>query len=446
MKELNESCQNMIQSHFDAHQQAGIKMTHYLDGTTFCHDGRHLNTLYFPKVFTPEDLAIFKNLVTITTTIFDKIIFHYQTHADYRKLFPFSPELEELICLPTLFSCALPMARYDIFYDEVSHDFKFCEINTDGTSAMNEVRELENALSYNLATRKLKKYHTFKTFKLFDTWIDRMMRLYREIPGQPESPTVAIVDFIDDTPSKQDSLEEFKEFKRHFEKKGIPTVIADIRSLKYINGSLQTEDGTPIQIIYRRAVTSDIMTHYAEVPDFIQAVKDQAVILFGPMSTQIIHNKWLFAVIHDDATKAFLTPHENDFVATHFPATYKLTREKINTLSAVETKDDWIVKPVDSYACHGVHAGVDLSVNEWAAVLEDCADDHYIIQAYTQPYRSTNIDFSSRDPQLKAYINMTGLYVFGGRLAGFYSRQSDGGIVCSGVNEKAVPTLELLEE
>lgn len=446
MKELNQDCQAMLQAQFDAHQASGLKMKDYLDHTTFCHDGRHLNALYFPKVFTPEDLAIFKNLIVITHTIFEKIIRRYQCDADYRKLFPFSDELAELIAIPSGYDSVLPMARFDIFYDEATQDFKFCEINTDGTSAMNEVRELNNALHYNLGFRKLTKYHDFKSFKLFDTWIDRMMNLYRHGDAPIQDPTVAIVDFIDDTPSKQDSLAEFRVFQRHFEKKGVHAVIADIRSLTYTDGVLRTAEGDPVHVIYRRAVTADILEHYDEVQGFIAAVKDQAVTLFGPMCTQVIHNKWLFAVIHNDATKAFLSPAENEFVALHFPMTRDLTEDAIRDLDALATKDRWIVKPMDGYACHGVYAGVDCSDEQWRDILTEYAEAPTIIQEYVTPYRSANIDFSSRSPRIEEYINMTGLYVFDGRFAGFYSRQSNGGIVRSGDNEKVVPTLEILEE
>ena len=41
------------------------------------------------------------------------------------------------------YDCNIPIARIDIFYDEETGGFKFCEFNTDGTSAMNEDRELK---------------------------------------------------------------------------------------------------------------------------------------------------------------------------------------------------------------------------------------------------------------------------------------------------------------
>ena len=66
------------------------------------------------------------------------MIKEYLKNPSYRKLFPFSRKLEELILIPNGYQSLLPIARFDIFYNEENGNFKFCEINTDGTSAMNE--------------------------------------------------------------------------------------------------------------------------------------------------------------------------------------------------------------------------------------------------------------------------------------------------------------------
>ena len=50
----------------------------------------------------------------------------------YRKLFPFSKELEELILCDSGYSQPLPIARIDLFFNEDDFSFKFCEFNADG--------------------------------------------------------------------------------------------------------------------------------------------------------------------------------------------------------------------------------------------------------------------------------------------------------------------------
>ena len=94
------------------------------------------------------------------------------------------------------------------------------------------------------------------------------------------------------------SITEFEEFARRFQKAGYETEICEITKLTYQNGVLYSPSGHPIDVIYRRAVfTTDVMEHYDEVQDFIEAVKHQDVCLIGSFCTQIIHNKWLFKII-----------------------------------------------------------------------------------------------------------------------------------------------------
>ena len=105
-------------------------------------------------------------------------------------------------------------------------------------------------------------------------------------------------------------------------------------------------------------------------------------------------------------------------------------------------KDQWILKPKDSYASKGVWAGIDLSQEEWEKVLYDSINLDYIAQQYITPYKSENIDPVNYDI-FKMYSNLTGLYVYNGQFSGVYSRLSDSGIISTQYNEKTIPTLFL---
>ena len=97
---------------------------------------------------------------------------------EYRKLFPFSKALEELILLPVDYPIAVPVCRIDIFYNEENGQFKFCEFNTDGTSAMNENKVLDDILYMNNAWMHFEKEVPAKRFELVDSWIDAFMETY----------------------------------------------------------------------------------------------------------------------------------------------------------------------------------------------------------------------------------------------------------------------------
>ena len=138
MKTIYNEYLKQIEENLDSNHKAALDTMAYLRKSPVAYHGRCVYTLQIPKIFTKKDCSIFEKIVNTTYRIFEKIIKAYLEDPDYRSIFPFSRELTELILTPRGYDSYLPIARFDIFYDEDSSDFKFCEINTDGTSAMLE--------------------------------------------------------------------------------------------------------------------------------------------------------------------------------------------------------------------------------------------------------------------------------------------------------------------
>ena len=135
----------------------------------------------------------------------------YAKDKDYRRLFGFEPKLEELILREPTYDSPIPIARIDIFYNEETGDFKFCEFNTDGTSAMNEDRELNIAIQKTKAYQQMAETHEFKSFELFDSWVETFLEIYHSSQDSKEYPNVAIVDFMENATEM-----EFQIFAEHF--------------------------------------------------------------------------------------------------------------------------------------------------------------------------------------------------------------------------------------
>jgi glutathionylspermidine synthase len=182
------------------------------------------------------------------------------------------------------YSTLLPVCRLDIFLNEETGGFKFCEFNADGSSAMNENAELYRTYRNTLLYREMDERYEQHMFELFDSWVETFLRIYAE--GQDQEgqekdeaalPAVAIVDFLE----KGSSAAEFTAFREAFERAGCQAFVAEIRDMRYENGRLLTGDGHPVDAVYRRAVTSDILAHREEVRPFLQAVRDRSVCLIG---------------------------------------------------------------------------------------------------------------------------------------------------------------------
>ena len=434
----NEYYKSLVDGDFEKSKQDAKEEQKYIKSSTAqCH-GYFVHTLFIPKMFSEEMFEYFQKSADTMYKILEKVIKQYEKDEKYRALFSFDKRREELILRKPAYECRLPIARIDIFFDENDYTFKYCEFNADGASAMNEDRELNIALSKTDAFAKFSQKYKVRTNELFDSWVKEFIKIYNSSQNPAKNPHIAIVDFINNERNY-----EFEEFRRAFEKAGYNCEICEIRELSYNNGILCGKNRKKIDAIYRRAVTCDIMDNYDDVQPFIQAVKDDAICLIGDFRTQVIHNKIVFEVLHNPMTFEFLEKSEVEYIKAHIPYTTKLTKEVVEKNKVLFKKDKWVIKPQDSYASKGVYAGVEFDTDEeWQQKVIENVGREYLLQEYCTPFETMNIDLL-HDPQAqyRNYSNITGLFMYGGRLAGVYSRIAKNSIISTQYSEMSLPTI-----
>ncbi|MCI8326486.1 MAG: glutathionylspermidine synthase family protein [Lachnospiraceae bacterium] len=437
--ELTKEYIELTKKDLKAHTETAKEANHYIVNSTAQYHGRCVKSLYVPKIYTEREEQLFSDLVETICGIFYKVMERYEKDEAYRRLFGFEPKLEELILRKPRYKSPIPMARIDIFLNEETGDFKFCEFNTDGTSAMNEDRELNIAIKKTRAYQEMGEKYEFHTMELFDSWVETFLEIYHTCDHAVESPNIAIVDFMENATET-----EFEMFAKHFREHGMKAEVCEIRDLKYRDHRLYTPNGMEIDAVYRRAVTSDIMTHYNEVRDFIEAVKSDNVCLIGDFRTQIAHNKILYKILHLQETQDFLSEKERAFVKAHVPMTYSIHDKRLSVEKVLAEKNHWILKPEDSYGSKGIHAGVECEKAEWKEYFlreRENEKSTYLIQEFCTPYRSMNIDLVQGDTEFFPVYNLTGLFAYGGRFCGVYSRISKNEIISTQYSEMALPTL-----
>ena len=449
---VHAGCVSYVNRDLPKHMTHAKGFREYILSSTAKYHNRAVKSLYIPKMFRKEDVTNFQELLDTLYTIFGKVAVKYRQDAAYRKLFGFPQIVEEMILREETYESLIPIARIDIFYNEATKGFWFCEFNTDGSSAMNEDREMCTALE-STALGKFVDIHWGRgRFELFDTWVDSFTNIYAQYASRyqrQQTPNVAIVDFMESA-----TTNEFVIFSERFKAKGMNCEICDIRELIYENGRLKTPTGMEVDAIYRRAVTSDIVKHLDEVMPFMQAVKENAVCLVGDFKTQIAHSKAIFKILHMEETRSMLSEEEKAYVKAHVPLTTELTREFFEKHPEVwenvlSNKNAWIIKPVDSYGSKGVHAGVESDDEAWQAFVKEAIDGDYILQRFCEPYRSDNIELCLDDVADAKWVtvsNLTGLFVYDGKFAGVYSRISYDKMISTQYNEMAIPTVLLQDK
>lgn len=402
----------------------------YMKSSTAIVHHEVVGSSFVPRLYNRKTYEVMERASTTVHSILCKVMAHYLEDPAYRTVFSFDPRLEELILLPRGYDALLPFARVDIFLNEDDYTIKFCEFNADGSSGMNEDREIVNSIKGSASFREFSRRHPVSPSDLFTPWVEEFLEIYRSYDHAVKHPRIAICDYL-----AHGIVDEFKMFCRIFDEYGIECRICDVCDLSFDGEELCDAEGARIDAIWRRSVTNDVIDHWDESQDLIEAVRFEKVALIGSFAGHIVHDKQIFQVLHKPETAAFLTDEEVEFIKQTIPFTAFLREDSIDLARIVSEKDKWIIKPSDHYGADQVFAGVAFEMDEWRKMIGRYADNAsgttFIVQEYCTPFKTLILppDHSietyadeevPREGEL--YNNLSGLYLFNGRFSGVFSR------------------------
>lgn len=391
--------------------------------STAYYKGQPVPFNYQPFFLDQIDLENFKYILDKIMTISKKVINEYLKNPEYRKLFRFPKFIEDMILVENKYGVEVPMGRFDIFY-KGKEDFKFCEINTDGSSAMNEDMVLSKILLSSHGLKEFSKKYQLSSFELFDSWVRESLELYKKFDPTNPTPNVAIMDIMESA-----TKTEFEEFKKAYEKAGLNCEIVDARDLEYRDGSLYHKD-FKIDLIYRRLVTFELIENKEDCQDFIDAYMDNAMCTIGTIQSQVIHNKIFFKILYDKETREFLDEDDIDFIENHIPFTGIFGESEEVFEKVKNNKDGYIIKPMDKNASTGVYTGLDFSQEEWEEKLREDFDNETIYQEFVTDMKIPFVDF---DENGKVFVeeltNTVGIFSYNEKVAGLYPRMGKDNII-----------------
>ncbi len=389
----------------------------YLMQTNALLKGRPMPWSFVPKVFSRRDLGYLSWVAQTTYRIMDKLTRAYLSDAEVRSKFGFSAELERLTLSPVGYACTIPIARVDIFLNEETGAFHFCELNTDGSAGMLATMEVTRANAATVAGSRFMERHRTGMFDIYSACAGTVLSCYREAGGSSASPVIAAVDYRESV-----NWQEMLEYRRVFSELGAELRFIDLRDLDYSDGVLSGPDG-PVDAVWRRIVLSELDEKPCQgVEAFKRCAAEGKVPMIGGFKTWPCATKTVFAVLHDPVMERHLDAEEIAFVKEHVPATYMLDCD--SDLSRFRDRSLWIAKPRDGYNGAGVRAGSECTAGEWDAVLREMASTGGTVQTYVPQYETPNVDGRSASAAvpLAPHSNMEGLYLFGGRFGGVFTR------------------------
>lgn len=389
----------------------------YLMQTNALLKGKPMPWSFVPKVFSRRDLGYLSWIAQTTYRIMDKLTRAHLSDAEVRSKFGFSAELERLTLSPVGYACTIPIARVDIFLNEETGAFHFCELNTDGSAGMLATMEVTRANAATVAGSRFMERHRTGMFDIYSACAGTVLSCYREAGGSSASPVIAAVDYRESV-----NWQEMLEYRRVFSELGAELRFIDLRDLDYSDGVLSGPDG-PVDAVWRRIVLSELDEKPCQgVEAFKRCAAEGKVPMIGGFKTWPCATKTVFAVLHDPVMERYLDAEETAFVKEHVPATYMLDCD--SDLSRFRDRSLWIAKPRDGYNGAGVRAGSECTAGEWEAVLREMASTGGTVQTYVPQYETPNVDGRSASAAvpLAPHSNMEGLYLFGGRFGGVFTR------------------------
>ena len=196
------------------------------------------------------------------------------------------------------------------------------------------------------------------------------------------SVTVAIVDWGEvKTRADQQILREA------FLARGARCLLADPRSMERRGGRLIAA-GEAVDVVYRRAVLSELVDREDEVRDFLRAYAEGAAVFVNSFRCRLSEDKAFLALLTDDAFAPMMTEDERALVARTVPWTRKLEERRttkdgreVDLLSFVrDHREGLVLKPAHGYGGRDVLVGDETAPAEWDEAIHSGSGQPWVVQ------------------------------------------------------------------
>jgi uncharacterized circularly permuted ATP-grasp superfamily protein len=196
------------------------------------------------------------------------------------------------------------------------------------------------------------------------------------------SPRIAIADWAEvRTRPDQEILREA------FVARGFECVLADPREMSVARGRLHA-GGAPVDIVYRRAVLSELVERQAEVAAFMDAYRRRLCPFVNSFRCRLSEDKAFLAILTDESFAHLLTDDERVLLARVLPWTRRLAERR--TLKegvevdlvpwVVEHRESLVLKPTHDYGGRSVLLGSSTDAASWERAVVAALAAPFVVQ------------------------------------------------------------------
>ena len=334
-----------------------------------------------------------------------------------------TPLERELISVDPGYREVSPTTRLDSFM--AGSSWKFVEYNAETPAAIAYEDGLSELFLRLPVMKAFGRSHRVTPLPARHRLRGALLDAYRQWGGR-DTPTIAIVDWKD-----LPTASEFELFADYFRDSGLQTVIAEPAELEHDGTRLQVQ-GQPIDLVYRRVLTAELLAKPAVSGPLVNAYKARQVCVVNSFRSKLLHKKMIFALLSDEQYGHHFTAVERAAIADHIPWTRQVA-DRASTYQGkpidvlqfiVDNRDRLVLKPNDDYGGKGVVIGWESAADEWETAVKEALATSSVVQERVPIERVPFPAWQNDDlvwPELSADLDP---FIFGTEVEGMLTRLS----------------------
>lgn len=400
----------------------------------------------FPLLLSDDELRHLRWATGGLMAIVERAIEMFRTDREVRGFFRFPRHLELLAMLEPGYRPQTMIARLDSYWS--GRRVRFLEINVNGASGW--------ALSELLAEEALRlpglgdvlQRHGAQAAPLVCRLLDGILSAWYQARGEGVEPRrIAIVDWPG-LPTRS----ELGRLAADFARIGVATSVVGPAELRLEGSTLSCAEG-PIDVVYRRLTTLDLIDRSGELELLVEAARRGAAVTVASYGSDVAHSKRLFAFLTDERWARRFSPEERALIDAHVPWTRLFIPSRTQFEGrlwdlrelALAGRERFVLKPTEGFEGRGVLLGAETEPGPWKAEVERrYGGDHVLQRRVEAPLRRLLVPHEDRVEEVSRWLHL-GEFVVEGQLAGFLARASEELVLGEDSHERTLPCLTLTD-
>ncbi|WP_437613584.1 hypothetical protein WMF20_12680 [Sorangium sp. So ce834] len=381
---------------------------------------RHLR----PHLIAEQDYAVVARAVERIAAALERVARRALVDAALAEELGLSADERALAALDPGEGPFLTVGRLDMLVAEGG--FSFIEYNADSPAGITDQLLIERTLMELPHLSPLRGLQGVRTPAPHRALLRALREGYAAWGGREPRPTIAIVDW-----KAADTLAEFKALSDLFSAEGHRTRILDPDELER-DGDRLSAGGEPIDLVYRRVITQELVARRGVDHPLIGAYRDRAAYVANSFRTKPLNKKAAFAVLSAPEFADLFSPEQRAAIAEHIPWTRRVRAGRtswrgrdVDLLELIAAEQEsFVLKPNDDYGGKGVLLGWQTPADAWRAAVRDAEAQSAIVQERSRARTARMPTFRDGGVVEEDVYFDLGPFVFAGRMEGAMVRLS----------------------